>query len=367
MRLFENYREAIVWSDHKKIGYPSTAQYRNVIQNIKNVLTFGGIDENGNVVRKAGVDLRVNYQGTVKGHGTNASIVQFEDGHINFQSKSRVLALGEDNNGFMARFSRDMKVIEDLFDHARQLARRAGIQIEYPIEIAGEYMGEGIQKGVAVSEVPPFFAIFGVAFGLDQSGLKWVPQDPMRYLRHWEARIYNVLDFGDVKRTIDFSRPETAQNDLVKITTKVEEECPIGRFFGVIGVGEGMVWKPTDPDLVSNSSLWFKVKGEKHSVSKVKTLAEVDVEKLENIDKFVEYAVTENRLKQALGEVFPDGKLDQKRTGDFIRWVVQDVYKEELDTMDANGMTMKDVGSSISRKAKEWLFVQMDEAAFQNK
>jgi hypothetical protein len=352
--------------DHNKIGYPSTGQLRTVIQNVKNVLTFDGLDENGNVKRKTDVDLRVEYQGTYKGHGTNASIVQFEDGHINFQSKNRVLALGEDNNGFMARFSRDMAMIDDLFEYATELAKRAGIPIEYPIEIAGEYMGEGIQKGVAVSEITPIFAIFGVAFGIDQSGLKWVPQDTMKFLRHHEANIYNILDFGSETITIDFNRPELSQNDLIERTSVVETECPIGRYFDVIGVGEGIVWKPTDPKLVRDSGLWFKVKGEKHSVTKVKTLAAIDVVKVANIDKFVEYAVTENRLRQGLGEVFPDGKLDQKRIGDFIRWVNTDVIKEELDTIDANGLTMKDVGGSISRKAKEWLFAQMDEAAFQN-
>jgi hypothetical protein len=41
-----------------------------------------------------------------------------------------------------------------------------------------------------------------------------------------------------------------------------------------------------------------KVKGAKHSSSKVKTLAKVDVVKLENAKAFVEYCFTESRLNQ---------------------------------------------------------------------
>ena len=48
-----------------------------------------------------------------------------------------------------------------------------------------------------------------------------------------------------------------------------------------------------------------KVKGEKHSSSKVKKLASVDVEKLNSIKDFVDYAVTESRLEQVKNPWFP--------------------------------------------------------------
>lgn len=101
----------------------------------------------------------------------------------------------------------------------------------------------------------------------------------------------------------------------------------------------------------------IEVKGEKHSSSKVKTLAAVDTEKLENIQSFVEYAVTESRFNQALENVFPnDEPIENKKLGDVIRWVVNDVIKEEMDTMADNKIEPKDVNKYISSKVRDMFF-----------
>ena len=99
------------------------------------------------------------------------------------------------------------------------------------------------------------------------------------------------------------------------------------------------------------------VKGERHSSSKVKTLASVDVEKLESIQKFVDYAVTESRFNQACENVFPnDEPIDVRKMGDVIRWVVNDVIKEEMDTMVENQVEPKEVNKYISSKVREMFF-----------
>jgi len=99
------------------------------------------------------------------------------------------------------------------------------------------------------------------------------------------------------------------------------------------------------------------VKGEKHSSSKVKTLAAVDVEKLESIQKFVDYAVTESRFNQALENVFPNQEpIDTKKLGDVIRWVVNDIIKEEMDAMVENGIEPKEVNKYISTKTRDMFF-----------
>jgi hypothetical protein len=101
----------------------------------------------------------------------------------------------------------------------------------------------------------------------------------------------------------------------------------------------------------------FKVKGEKHSSSKVKTLAAVDVDKLNSITEFIEYAVTDSRFKQALENTYPNNEpIDVKKMGDLIRWVVNDVIKEESDTLVKNGLEPKDVNKYISTKVREMFF-----------
>ena len=130
-------------------------------------------------------------------------------------------------------------------------------------------------------------------------------------------------------------------------------------------IGEGLCWVGHYKD----SRYVFKVKGEKHSSSKVKKLAHVDIEKMNSIEEFVNYAVTENRLNQAIEQVFTSTSIQpsQKGTGDFLRWMVKDVMKEETDTMVKNGLEPKDVNKYISEKARRWFFTKLDEDAFDTK
>ena len=118
------------------------------------------------------------------------------------------------------------------------------------------------------------------------------------------------------------------------------------------------MWVPVDPNYCKDSGTWFKVKGDKHSVTKVKKLASVDPEKLESIDKFLEYAVTENRLQQGVDEV----GLDMKLVGQYIGWVNRDINKEEGDTLEANNLTMKDVGRRVSDIARKFYINKVNEA-----
>jgi len=118
-------------------------------------------------------------------------------------------------------------------------------------------------------------------------------------------------------------------------------------------IGEGIVWTAEVKGVVHR----FKVKGEKHSSSKVKTLAAVDVEKLNSIKEFVDYAVSESRFNQALENVFPNSEpIDVKKMGEVIRWVVNDVIKEEMDTLVENQLEPKEINKYISAKVREMFF-----------
>lgn len=340
------------------IKYPSTSQFRQVIRTMYETLSFDGLDENNNVKRKEPESWVVPYIGTVKIHGTNASAVMYEEGAVSFQSKERVLSLTQDNSGFMGFMVR--KDVSKLFNQVISACLAQGIEIAYPIEIAGEWAGRGIQKGVAVSEVEPFFTIFRVAVGTkEHGGLNWFSPDVFGNVKDPEARIFNIMDFETHVVNIDFKNPELIQNRLVEYTMKAEAKCPVGAHFGVEGVGEGFVWTPLDNTLAANSGLWFKVKGEKHSVSKVKTLAEVDPVRLANIQEFIAYAVTDNRLDQGIQEV----GLDQSKIGEYIGWVSRDVNKEEGDVLEKNSLTMKDVAKFISNKARGYYLKKLDEQA----
>lgn len=308
--------------------FPSLSQFRNIVKEVKTNHDFQGKDENGNAIYEHKEKYpTLEFVGTVKLHGTNAGIVKYKD-RIEFQSRERIITPLSDNMGFASKYTGvDLDSIFSKFEFDDYVA------------IYGEWCGASIQKGVALSQLQDKrFVIFAV----DVDG-EW--QDFDETLRDESLNIFNVFQFFTYPVSIDFNQPELIQNKLIELTLQVEEECPAGRFFGVSGIGEGIVF-----ECVSNKKLRFKSKGEKHSISKVKTLNAINPEVIENVAKFVEYAVTENRLNQGLENV----ELDVKKTGDFIKWVSSDIIKEELDVLQANNLEYKNVASQVALKAKQF-------------
>jgi len=203
---------------------------------------YHSIEQFRNVIKDIGFAFKdsmpiLEFQGTVKIHGTNASVVLPEN---YAQSRNNIITVENDNAGF-ARFHNEKSLV--FLDFYSQ------INTDLPIVIYGEWAGKGIQRGVGISEIERSFFIFGV-----------------------------------------------------------------------------------------------------------KVLAEVDTEKMNSIADFVAYAVTESRLNQAWNELFEKTNVepDIKLIGSFIKWVSQDVSKEEADVLTDNNLTMKDVGGILSKKAKQW-------------
>jgi len=309
--------------------YPSINQYRQVVKEVNRCSTLGPSE------------TTLNFKGTVKAHGTNAGF-QYDPstGEYLTQSRNRVISLGDDNAGF-AKFCDEY--LDDLISICKSVKDDSNI-----ITLFGEWCGENIQKGVALAELPKMFIIFGVKIGE-----RWLVLPPsLNYI--CKAPIYCINEFPTFSIDIDFSRPEESQELLEQATMRVEEECPIGKYLGVSGVGEGIVWTHNS----SHGLFRFKVKGQKHSVSKVKTLAPVDTVKMANIRTFVDYTVTENRLKQGMDEVFTQNNIEpsQKGTGDFLRWIIKDIHKEESDTLEDSGLDPKEVNKYLSEKARKWFF-----------
>jgi hypothetical protein len=336
----------------KHISYPKIVQFRNVVSNINREITYTGLDEEGKAVYDPSIEKpTLTFKGTVKLHGTNASVCFNSNEGFWIQSRQNIITVEKDNAGF-AFFAESRR--EDFQDLIDVIILENNIDInKYTVSIYGEWAGKGVQKGVGISELDKAFYVFGVKVSK--------PQD-VEFNSYWidssnvskkESRIFNVEDYETYSISVDFNMPQLAQNKFSEITEKVEKECPISKSFGVDdGLGEGVVWSV----VYKNSVHRFKVKGEKHSVSKVKTLANVNVEKLKTIQDFVSYSVTENRFNQAVENVFEGEDLDVKKMGDFISWFIKDITAEEMDTMLENGLEPIDVNRYIATKVKELFF-----------
>lgn len=354
------------------IKFPSIDQFRNAIRNVKYRATWVGKDEDGDNIYDGSRPIpTLKYRGTVKLHGTNAGIVyDFEDQTFEYQSRERILSLTQDNAGFMLYMKAREVALVELVDQFVDGCAPEDFMLE-KIVIFGEWCGQSIQKGVAVSELPKMFVIFGVKFiGIDgpsgQETARWADLRDMDVDLGSvkEDRIFNIMNFPSWEIDIDFNRPEYAQQRMVEITEEVERECPVGKAFGVSGVGEGVVWQCIEEGWTS-SDYWFKVKGEKHSASKVKTLAPVDIEAVKAAQDFVAYAVTESRLEQGLDNLVREQQkpFEMASVGDFLRWVVNDVIKEETDTIVANQLNPKKLNGEIAKVARNWYINKLNSSA----
>lgn len=283
------------------------------------------------VCKKTPIDKVYNLVGTVKLHGTHADIVYkkiAEDSYdVHLQSRNRVLTQDQDNCGYV-KFMTEMplEVFETLFDAVKE---RYEDNID-TLMIAGEFCGGNVQKKVALTQLDTMFVIFNIKI----NGV-WQKITDYAHVKVPEHRVFNITRGGLYKEQFSFVSKDAVATRLAEITDAVEKECPFAKSFDVSGTGEGVVWQCEE--LAENSRYWFKVKGEAHSVTKVKTLKPMSAEereKLKSAEIFASKVVTEARLEQGL-DYLREMNLEKtiKNIGVFIKWVVEDVIKEETDNM----------------------------------
>lgn len=324
------------------IKYPSIEQFRHVTKYIQKI--------NDTAVVEA--------TGTEKIHGTNAA-VSFLGDEMYVQSRNNIITEMNDNAG-CAKWCNERK------DQWMKVSNRILEQSGYNhldrndiITIFFEFAGGSIQKNSALSGLDKSAMVFSyyVASSVDNiEDQLWLSTE---HCEDTSVGIYNVNNLPKYHQTIDFRNIASANNAMIKITEEVEANSPTGKFLGVDGnIGEGVVWS----FWLNNTLFQFKVKGEKHSKSKVVTLSPLDEERMNNIVEFANSAVTPSRLEQAWNEIFglnnEKEEPSMKRIGEFLKWVNSDIAKEEYDILEEKKLVMKDVGKACSNIARKWFIDQ---------
>ncbi|MFW5847309.1 MAG: RNA ligase family protein [bacterium] len=324
--------------------FTDIGQFRNVVKGVKSHHDYQGKDENGkSIYLHKSKYPTLSFRGTVKTHGTNGAICKYADGSYVFQSRENELSFMHDNSYFMNEMQ--TKNYKKLFD---------GIEFDEYCCIYGEWVGKGIQKNVAVSELPHTFIIFAMRIDGEYVDIAEYPQ-----LRLPEDKIYNTLDFPHWDIEIDFNEPEVALEKIVDMVQEVENQCPVGKYFGVEGIGEGIVFEYNK----DNVRYIFKAKGEKHAgKSKVKKIKKgQDPETIRKLKEVANKVTPVWRLNQMLTETCDlnnGGYIDRTKLGDYLRNLVQDVIKEDLDIITDAGYTVKDVAKYISEIGRLYFFEQ---------
>lgn len=348
------------------LKYPSTGQYRDAVKWQSSYCNYHNVPT-----------PTVTFEGTCKLHGSNLSLTRPIAGTANdivIQSRERIISVESDNAGAAVWSTGNRATLNDIFDRVAT-AVKADFPSDTTLQIVGEWCGGNIQKGVGLNQLPKMFVVFAIRIAVDpeDAGKFWLSKSALidAVAPSTKEDLFHSYQFPTWTVDVDFNRPDIAQNRIAELTQLVEDRCPVShqllgdRAVGEL-IGEGLVWTPVAPDGAvyhDIRGLRFKSKGDKHSVSKVKTIASVDPEKFDNVEKFVDATCTVNRMEQGLEKLREKGlELDVKNTGEYLKWISQDIAREEADTLFASNLTMKDVGGKISGKARLFFMAAVNES-----
>lgn len=306
----------------------------------------------------------VTYRGKVKIHGTN-SAVQVRGDKVYCQSRTSMVAPGNDNQGFAAWVE---TVKEDWIRIASSPVKRYREQMKEGVVVFGEWCGPGIQKGVAVCGIQHrAFAVFAAQFLKGDSSVDELIVDPNdlndiisgspkfdianTHVIPWYGEDINVpwLEQSDVLESI-----VSGINDEV---LRVESCDPwVKSVFDIEGTGEGIVYYPVShPGRKHFSDLAFKAKGSAHKIVARAKPAQVDPTVAKSMEDFAELVLTPARLEQ-FARAVNGGELvfESKLIGPFIGLICSDVKKESADELEASGLDWKRVNKVVSNRARLW-------------
>lgn len=344
--------------------FPSIEQYRHIVADVLHRAEYIGKDDDNRPVYDASRAKPVlTFKGTVKLHGSNCGVAVDLQKHVVYaQSKERQLSVEQDNFGFCAW----TKTVEGAID----VAYLAGLALDTvtaesavtAIRIFGEWCGPKVNGKTGIGQLSTRWVVFAVLATLADGQERWLPVEPIAAA--WASEpvgrpslVHFVTDYPQYTLDIDFNQPEASLDALEALTLAIEAECPVAKALGGGGIGEGLVWACQDPTFGRHV---FKTKGAKHKGTKNSSLVQIAPEVLASLEAFTDAVLTDNRLEQGYSLIEADhGKVTEEHIGLFLKWVGQDVLKEETDTLVASGLERKQVMGCINSRAKKWLMPRL--------
>lgn len=301
--------------------------------------------------------------GTVKLHGTHADIVIHHDDSIIFQSRNVVgLNTEKDNAGFAAAMSKKVKPLLRLRDvivgRFTQLNPTTPLDRNRPIIIAGEWIGESVQKGVAIARLSKRFVIISV----NVNGI-WQKDNDYSAIALPNHDIYNVSRAGLFKKTLHPQDISRTISELEAVTEQIAHKCPFAETFGIEGEGEGIVWKLACDPYNANPALWFKTKGGRFKPTFARALRQCSEVAEHNREVAAGLAKTwcsEQRMDQGLEYLREmDIGQDSKALTPFLKWVQNDIMVEERALIAQHKVDGASLRIEVAKIAKPWYMARM--------
>ena len=377
----------------RMIKYNDIGTFEASVKKLRRQVQYTGLDEDGKAIYDSLAKLpNIEVWFTEKIHGTNAAVCYSIPDGFWVQSREGIKTLESDNAGCcqaaMKREASWMDIINALAKYHKIDLKKNIISLYY------EWCGGSIQKKSAVTGLEKRAIIFnhfkvspldpqvdenGDTLQTDRQPAKWYEtivgeevtmgmfgqETKVVYGSDAENDIYNITDYNVWKYAVDFENALLHNNEFLELLHKIELASPVGKAMGKEeNVAEGMVGTFKFEDVIYK----FKVKGEEHTTSKVKTLKPVDnVLEQKKIDLAAK-VVTPGRCEQGWQLIHGiDNELKEpskSNLGDFLSWIHRDIIKECMPLYNEANLEIKEVNQKISMIAKLWFFEQLQKDAF---
>ena len=337
----------------KMIKMPSIGKFADVVRNIERKTYYVETLEDGTVVTdETRILPTVDFICTTKLHGTFAGVVyDVKTGEIYAESKGNVITPQKDNAGFAFFVESNKEIFREIF---REFFSNINPEVT-KLALMGEWAGPGIQKGVGINLIPEkTFFMFGIRWSADE--LHWVEDpEPILFLIDNDTpdRIRSIFNFQTWNYSVDFNKPEAALEFFNLLRNSIDEKCPVASAYGITGHGEGFVavgWH-------DGEQYTFKHKGESHSKSQKEPKVKVQDPKMQEKIDIAEKLTPVWRLEQASQEVNDlnnGGYQIIKNMGNVIKWVLNDIIKEESVEIQEAGFEIKELQKYISVIVRDW-------------
>ena len=296
-----------------------------------------------------------------KHHGSNIGINYSNPDGLWCQSNKQVLSILVDNyasHHYMVTHREEIKTM------ILKLAEYHDINLdENIITIYGEMLGEKFGKSscTGLPKLVIMFAHFKVSPLNPDTDVSayWLPTtiDEDHPMADDSIRFYNVLNFPMHEMELNFNEHENIQEMFAKMINDIEISSPTGEVLGIDGnTGEGFV-----------ASFWhqgrlkrFKVKGNKHAKSskapRQRTIKEDTL--MHEYEKIALSVLPEWRLEQFYPEAnqMQDGTIKEelKNIPVYIKMIVQDAVKEELELLQNCEYEFKYIKKAMSTIARQY-------------
>lgn len=330
----------------------STESIYHMFKRVNESCNYRGIEQHQRPV--------VDFEGTVKLHGTNAGIRLLGVGIRPVAlTRTRVATVMSDNHGF-AMFLEGIP--QDIFDE--MYIDNNGLNQNAPITIFGEWCGGSIQRSIALSNCPNHFVAFAATRDdvTAENGYRYIEYNIFTKEMN-SHRLHDIREIPTFEITIDFrlGDQEEVVAQLTKWVEEVEACCPWAKEkFDVEGIGEGIVFfRKDDP---TNNYWIFKIKGDKHSKGGDRhkgKLVEIDLVKVESVSECVDVILTEARMIQMMFD--NNFTYDPRNIGPFLKAVCVDCVKEQIDVVVENGLQWADVAKVVQTRARNWFLAKSKE------